>query len=261
MEKVFKEKLTSPFEQRLSKIENLVKTVASKGAKIASFQEFAIILNEEYHDKFRGELKRISQDNNIYITITYGYFAKEGKGQNKHLLIDNDGEILIDYQKRYLLGIGDLGEKGVFQIGPEIIQSADTPYGKIGLSICRDMEMAKFMIQAGEQGVDIMFSSAYEFPKAWILNNPHRAIENGFSLVRPTYNGVSHAQDYHGRILNQMYFEETDTGIMYADIPTKGVRTLYPRVGKLIGWLSALGFLILIVIAIINRKNKYISRP
>jgi hypothetical protein len=43
---------------------------------------------------------------------------------------------------------------------------------------------------------------------------------------------------------------------MYADIPTKGVKTLYPRVGKLIGWLSALGLLLLIVSAIKNRKNK-----
>ena len=254
MEKVFADRLTSPFEKRLSEIENLIKTAASNDAKIISFQEFAIIINEEDHDKLRKEFRRISQENNIYLTITYGYFAKEGKGENKHLLIDNNGEILLDYTKRYLLGIGELGEKGVFRKGPEIIQSADTPYGKIGLSICRDMEMAKFIKQAGKAGVDIMFSSAYEWPKAWIPNNLHRAIENGFSLVRVAYNGVSHAQDYNGRILNQMYFEETDTGIMYTDVPTKGVRTLYPRVGKLIGWLSALG--LLIVFATMNRKKK-----
>ncbi|MFC1965694.1 hypothetical protein ACFLWI_01925 [Chloroflexota bacterium] len=53
-----------------------------------------------------------------------------------------------------------------------------------------------------------------------------------------------------------MDFDETDTGIMYTDVPTKGVRTLYPRVGKLIGWLSALGLLILIVFTITNGKNK-----
>ena len=74
--------------------------------------------------------------------------------------------------------------------------------------------------------------------------------------MRPTYNGITYAQDYNGNILNQMDFDETDTGIMYADIPTKGVTTLYPRVGKLIGWLSALGLLILIVSAIKNRKKK-----
>jgi hypothetical protein len=67
------------------------------------------------------------------------------------------------------------------------------------------------------------------------------AIVNGFSLVRTAYNGVTHAQDYNGNILNQMDFDETDIGIMYTDVPTKGIKTLYPRVGALIGWLSVLG--------------------
>ncbi len=256
MEKVFKDRLTSPFEKRLSKIEKLIKTATSNDAKIVSFQENAIIINEEDHNKLREEFKRIARKNNIYLTITYAYYAKKGKGENKHLLIDNKGEILLDYTKRYLVGIGDLGETGVFVKGPEIIQSVDTPYGKIGLSICRDMEMAKYIKQAGKAGVDIMFSSAYEWPKSWLPSNTHKTIENGFSLVRPTYNGITYAQDYNGNILNQMDFDETDTGIMYADIPTKGVTTLYPRVGKLIGWLSALGLLILIVSAIKNRKKK-----
>jgi apolipoprotein N-acyltransferase len=256
MEKVFADKMTSPFEKRLSEIESLTKTVASNGAKIASFMEFAMIINEEDHDKLREEFRRISKENDIYLVMSYAYFAKEGKGENKHLLIDNNGEILLDYTKRYLAGIGDIGETGVFIKGPEIIQSVETPYGKITVTVCRDMEMAKYMKQAGEADVDIMFSSAYEWPKAWIPNNPHRAIENGFSLVRTTYNGVSHSQDYNGKILNQMYFEETDSGIMYTDVPTKGVKTLYPRVGKSIGWLSALGLLVLIGFAIKHRKKE-----
>jgi len=247
LEEVFTNRVTSPFEETLSEIENLIKTAASDDAKIASFMEFAMIIDEEDHDKLQEELSRIAQENDIYISFTYGYYAKKGKGENKHLLIDNDGETVVDYSKKYLLGIGDLGETAVFKKGPEIIQSADTPYGKIAVSICREMEMEKYMIQAGKTGVDIMFSSAYEWPKTWLPNNIQMPIINGFSLVRTAYNGVSHSQDYNGKILDQMYFDETDTGIMYTDVPTKGVRTLYSRVGKLIGWLSALGFLILIV--------------
>jgi apolipoprotein N-acyltransferase len=256
MEKVFADKVTSPFEKTLSEIENLVKTAASNNAKIASFMEFTMIIDEEDHDKLQEELSRISQENDIYLSFSYGYYAKEGKGENKHILIDNKGEILIDYSKKYLLGIGDLGETRVFKKGPEILQFADTPYGKISLSVCREMEMEKYMIQAGKAGVDIMFSSAYEWPKTWLPNNLQMAIVNGFSLVRTAYNGVTHSQDYNGNILNQMDFDETDTGIMYTDVPTKGVKTLYPRVGALIGWLSVLGLLILIVFVIINRKKE-----
>ena len=247
--------MTSPFEKTISEIENLIKTAASNDAKIASFMEFAMIIDEEDHEKLQKEFSRISRENDIFMTMNYAYYAKEGKGENKHLLIDNNGEILIDYTKRYLAGMGGIGETGVFRKGPEIIQSADTPYGKIALSVCREMEMEKYMIQAGKAGVDIMFSSAYEWPKTWLPNNLQMAIINGFSLVRVAYNGVSHSQDYNGNILNQMYFEDTDTGIMYADVPTKGVKTLYPRVGKLIGWLSALGLLILLVIVVVQKVN------
>jgi len=131
MEKVFKDRLTSPFEKRLSKIENLIKTAASNDSKIASFQENAIIINEEDHNKLREEFKRIAQENNIYLTITYAYYAKKGKGENKHLLIDNKGEILLDYTKRYLVGIGDLGETGVFVKGPEIMEQLDSLFVEI----------------------------------------------------------------------------------------------------------------------------------
>jgi apolipoprotein N-acyltransferase len=245
--------VTSPFEKTLSEIENLIETAVSNDAKIVSFQEFAMIINEEDHDRLREELSRISRDNGIFMTMSYGYYAREGKGENKHLLISNDGETLIDYSKKYLLGIGEIGETKVFKKGPEIIQSSDTPYGRLAVSVCREMEMEKYMIQAGRAGVDIMFSSAYEWPKTWLPNNTQMAIVNGFSLVRVAYNGVSHSQDYNGKILNKMNFEETDTGIMYTDVPTKGVRTLYPRVGKLIGWLSSLGLMVLIVI--VARKS------
>ena len=60
-------------------------------------------------------------------------------------------------------------------------------------------------------------------------------IENGFSFVRPTYNVVSYATDYNGRVLTQMDSDYTDTGIMYATIPTQRINTLYARVGDLLG--------------------------
>ena len=62
-------------------------------------------------------------------------FLAKGKGENKHMFIDNNGEIQLDYAKRYLLGFGPFGETAVFRKGAEIIQSTDTPYGKIGISI------------------------------------------------------------------------------------------------------------------------------
>jgi len=257
MEEIFYQKIISPFEKRISEIENLTKIAASNGAKIVSFQEFAMVIYEEDEDKFITKCQEIAKENNVYFSINYAYFAREGKGKNKHSLIDDNGNILLDYTKKYLAGIGDVGETRVFVKGPEIIQSVDTPYGRIGVSICREIDMAKYMKQAGKQNVDIMLSPAYEWPKNLVINYGYmRAIENGFSLVRPTYNGITFAVDFNGNILNQMDFDETEDGIMYADVPTKGVRTLYPHIGDIFGWICVLGLLGLIVFSIINRKKK-----
>jgi len=254
MERIFNKKITSPFEKSISRIENRARSAAENGAKIVSFQEFTMTINEDSENKLREHYQRIARENNIYLSITYAWFAKEGKGENKHLFIDKKGEIQLDYAKRYLLGFGPFGETAVFKKGPEIIQSANTPYGRVGISICRDMSFPSYMRQASKDNVDIMLSPSYDWPKSsepWYLLN---TIENGFSLIRPTYNGFTYAADYHGNVLATMDSEETEDGIMYANVPIRGISTLYPIIGDLLGWLCVICFVGLIFIS--KRKKE-----
>ena len=255
LETILEKKFTHPFDERISEIENLTKIAVSNGAKIVTFQEFTILINEEDREKLITKCQEIAKENNVYFAINYGYYVKEGKGENILLLIDDNGNILLNYAKKYLLGIGDIAETGVFKKGPEVIQSVDTPYGRIGLSICREIDMAKYLVQAGRQNVDIMISPAYEWPENLAINLGYmRAIENGFSLVRATYNGISFASDFNGNILATMDFDKKEEGILYADVPTKGVRTLYPHIGDIFAWLCVLGLLALIVMSIIESR-------
>lgn len=246
MSRIFNSRTTSPFEQTISRIESLTEKAVANGAKIVSFQEFAIVIDHEDEQKLRDQYKRIAKENNTYLSITYAYFSKNNKGENKHLFINGNGEILLDYSKRYLLGIGDFGEAAVFSKGPEVIQSVETPYGKIGISICRDMSFPSFIRQASNANVDIMLSPSYDWPKSpspWYLTS---TIENGFSFVRPTYNGYSYAANYHGNVLAHMDSDQTQDGIMYSDVPVNGVKVVYPIVGDVLGWLSLIIVCILI---------------
>jgi apolipoprotein N-acyltransferase len=250
MENIWAEKLYSPFEETLSRIENLTFTAAENEARIISFQEHAITIDTKDEARLRREYQRIARENHVYLSITYSYYSNTEKGENKHLLIDDGGEVLLDYSKRYLLGIGKYGETMVFKKGPEIIQAADTPYGKIGISICRDMDFLAFIRQAGKSKVDIMLSPSYDFPKSTEPSYLLRTVENGFSFIRPTYNGVSYAADCHGKVLTQMDSDETETGIMYASVSTKGIRTLYASIGDLFGWMCLLGVFALAIASI-----------
>lgn len=253
MSRIFENRSTSPFEQTLSRIAGLTGKAVENGAQIVSFQEFAMIINEEDENRLRLEYSKIAKDHHTFLSITYAWFSKEGKGENKHLFIDGNGEILLDYSKRYLLGLGPFGEAGVFKKGPEIIQSTDTPYGRIGISTCRDMAFSAYLRQAARARVDIMLSPSYDWPKspaAWYLTS---TIENGFSFVRPVYNGYSYAADYHGNELAHMDSDRSEDGIMYAEVPVQGIRVLYPVIGDLSGWLCVLILLALTGWAILRK--------
>jgi apolipoprotein N-acyltransferase len=253
----------SPYEETMSKIEALTRAAASNGAKILAFQETAIKIQEVDENTFIERLSTAAVANDVYFSIGYGVFPNEGKGWNKAILISDQGELEVDYRKRYLLGLGDLfGESIIYKKGPEVIQSVDTPYGRIAVSICRDMSFPPYARQAGNQRVDIMLDPSYDVPKSGGPVYALRAIENGFSMVRPVYNGYSYAVDYNGRLLASMDSDDTSTGIMYADVPTKGVTTVYANIGDLLGWICVAGLLgsIPLHIVLSIRQKKITSR-
>jgi apolipoprotein N-acyltransferase len=253
MDTVYRNKTLSPFEETMSRIEMLTKKVVLNNAKIVTFQENSMTVSKENENRLLKKSKKIAKEHDIHFSITYGIFPNEGKGENKQVLINNRGEIEIDYTKRYLLGFGEYGETSVFRKGPEVIQTADTPYGRIGISICRDMSFPPYIRQAGKNNVDIMLSPSYDFPKSISLLYSLRAIENGFSFVRPVYNGISFAVDYNGKILAQMDSANTEDGILYANVPTKGIKVIYSIIGDLLGWICVLGFVAFVAMSIIGR--------
>lgn len=255
MAEIFETKRVSPFEATLSRIEAATRTAALNQARIVTFQEYAMTVRQVGEPALRAAFQRIAKENGIYLSITYAVFPDLGKGENKHLLIDDAGTIRADYAKRYLFGFGDFGETGAFNKGPEIIQVVETPYGRIGLSICRDMNFQSYIRQAGHAAVDIMLGPSYDFPKSTEPSYYHRAIENGFSFVRPTYNGISYAEDFNGRILARMDSDDAEDGIMYADVPTRGVSTIYTGIGDLLGWLCVIGMFGFATVALVNRRR------
>jgi len=254
LENRLKNKISSPFVITMSRIANLTKQAALGGAKIVSFQEYAILVAEKNKAKLVQAFQEMAKEHRIHLSISYGVFADRGKGENRHILINDRGEIKVNYLKRYLFGFDPIGGEAVYmRKGPEIIPVVNTPYGNIGISICRDMSFSPYVRQAGKKHVDIMLSSAFDFPRGKGHRYLMRAIENGFSFVRPTFNGVTFAVDYHGRILASKDWFATSNEIMYADVPIKGKKTIYPIIGDVFAWLCVSGLGAFVVLAIKGR--------
>lgn len=238
MERFYAEKISSPYEETLARIAKLTAAAAANGARIVAFQENAMAIAASDIDRLRADYRSIAANNRVWLSVTYVWYADEGKGANMHLLIDDHGRIRADYQKRFLLGLGPYGETGVFAKGPEVIQTVDTPYGRVAVSTCRDMSFPRYARQAGESGADIMLTPSYDFPRSTGMSDSGRALDTGFTHVRPTYNGVSYVMDPYGRVLGRMDSADGGDGILYADVPVRGAKTLYVKFGDWFGWLN-----------------------
>lgn len=83
-----------------------------------------------------------------------------------------------------------------------------------------------------------------------------RAIENGFSMVRCTGRGLSLAVDYKGNVLSQLDYYKTKENIMISDVPIKGTKTIYAKMGDWFVWVCIIGLLFIFGKVFYRRKTK-----
>lgn len=72
-----------------------------------------------------------------------------------------------------------------------------------------------------------------------------RAVENGVSVVRHADNGLSVVTDPYGAVLAQMDHFNSGERVMVAQVPTRGVSTLYSAIGDLFAWIAVVGLVAL----------------
>lgn len=85
----------------------------------------------------------------------------------------------------------------------------------------------------------------------------YRAVENGVSLVRSTYNGLSTATDAYGRVL--MYSDPANVGyerVVFAEIPKRKAFALYGKTNGIIDFVYPAGLIALFAAGIIGKRRK-----
>lgn len=253
-EYILKNKIALPVEENIHMITRLTAKAADAGAKIVAWQEYSVLLNKKDENKFLNKCAELALNQNIYLIISYIVFNKNDLSENKAIFIDNAGKVEIHYFKHFLA----VGENRFVKKGEGNLPVIKTPFGNIGLVICRDISNTHYIHQAGKNSVDILFLPALgwkEIHPGFTQTTTITAIENGFSLVTASGNALSLAVDYHGRTLSSMDYFTSNNGIMYADVPVKGVKTIYARIGYLFPWLCVIGLIAFIVVSIVMVKK------
>ena len=68
-------------------------------------------------------------------------------------------------------------------------------------------------------------------------------------------NGLSMATDPYGRVLAAMDHFTASERVMVAQVPTKGVFTLYSVIGDLFGWLAVVGFVTITIWTVVRWRK------
>jgi len=232
---------------------------ASAGAKIVVWPECGAEILQEDKPVLLMQATQLAQKMHIYLDMGLCVATEQAPHvQDQAILIDPQGQVLWTYNKaRPVPGLDNLVP------GDGKVPTVETPYGRISNVICFDGDFPYLSRQAGQARADLMLipSNDWRAIDPWHTQDiTFRAIENGFSLVRQTSNGLSMAVDYEGRVLASSDYFTTGEQVMIASVPVNGVQTIYALVGDLFAQLCTVALLILVAFALVQSYRRRASR-
>ncbi|MGH8427874.1 MAG: nitrilase-related carbon-nitrogen hydrolase [Gammaproteobacteria bacterium] len=231
------------------------------GAKIVFWGETNALVLQRNEAAFIARGSALATKYHAYLGMALGVLdiGKKPPYENKFVLIEPNGQVAWTYDKVHPVP----GPNTTLQVrGNGKLRESDTPYGRLSAIICFDGDFPQLLAQAGTLGADIVLDPSND----WRAIDPwhtrmasFRGIEQGFNLVRATSGGLSAAFDYQGRRLAAVDYYRTTDPTMISAVPTKGVRTIYSRLGNWFAWLSIAALLALIAKSLgvlPNRKSQ-----
>ncbi len=200
----------------------LIREAAKKGAQLVVLPEsFALMAMQESENielaEVQGQgtiqdvIKQCAIDNNMWIVAGSIPLKAETVGDARRasaasLMFNNQGEIVARYNKIHLFDVeldGDSSadkqskkeiykESDTFKAGDKVVV-VDTPFGKIGMSICYDLRFPSLYREMVKQGAEIfLIPSAFTKTTGKIHWEPlikARAIENQCYVIAPAQGG------------------------------------------------------------------------
>ena len=227
----------------LEEAARLLELAAAEGAKLAALPEYFCLMGMSDADKVavceqanRGPIQEFLSKTakRLGLWIVGGTVplvsSRPDKVRNSCLVYDDKGEQVARYDKIHLFGL-ELGteryaEEETIEAGCGVVV-VDSPFGRIGLSICYDLRFPELYRSMGE--VDIIFAPAAFTATTgrahWETLIRARAIENLAYVVAPAQGGYhvngrethgdSMIVDPWGVVLNRL---PRGSGVVTADI-------------------------------------------
>lgn len=213
-------------EQTKTALFKRTKIAADGGAKIISWNEAAIFIMPEDEKEWINAIKELAAELNITLIASYVSPISQSplRYENKYQFIHSSGNIAHTYLKHQPVP----GEPAVQGKSP--LKVADVKGTKVGAAICYDYDFPYLAKGYGELGADMVVLPSSDWRGIDPVHTEmaaFRAVEQGHSVLRSTRFGLSAAITPYGEMVSQMSSFDKNDKIMYAQLPLKGVTSLY----------------------------------
>jgi apolipoprotein N-acyltransferase len=231
---------------------------AQGGAVLAVWPEAATLIWPDEETTWLDQVQTVARASKIDIVAAYVMptEATPFAYRNEFRFVSHDGALGPVYAKHHPVP----GEPAIKGAGPAPL--VERNWGWFSGAICYDYDFPA--MGRGRAGVDLVAVPASD----WRGIDPvHaqmaavRGIESGHSVLRATRWGLSLATDPYGRIRAwHSAFERSGSGIMYAEVPRKHIRTLYALWGDFP--LAVVSALVAALVATkLLRKRAHFNEP
>lgn len=226
---------------------------AQAGADIVLWSETAAPTLADGIPGLMDKVSALAKQEGVYINATIGVPFE----LNETRLAGPDGQILWTYRKNHPV-------PGMEPVAPAStpVPVVETRFGRLANVICYDADFPSLTRVAA----DIMFVPGWDWPEVGYIHTMKmarlRAIENGYSLIRPDFIGQSGAFDYLGNVLAAHDTTAAGDGhALFVDMPVQGVRTLYGMIGDTFAWLCLAALLGLSALALAGARGRSLTSP
>jgi apolipoprotein N-acyltransferase len=250
----------STYEERIELIfDNYSNLIKEEDSDIFVFPEEVIGLLDRENIKWKDTIDRIielSKEKDAYIAalVLEGNSITKKKEERfiTSLLVSPEG-IVGKSRKRNLV---PFGETSRYSKGSNY-QVFKTEYGKIGISICYDIN-SNTVEKLKRNGAEIIIAPFNDRGFGAVFHNIHsyypviKAVENNIPIVVANEDGISQIIDSNGSIITRLNFRER--GVISARFNIKPTRSIYLKIGKI---LEKIMFIITILVICFNIYKYY----
>jgi apolipoprotein N-acyltransferase len=224
--------------------------LAGSGARFVLLPEKIEVLPSTDAAERKRRLGELARRNKVWLVAGVG--VDNGRERrNEAWWFAPDGRLVTNYLKHFMAP----PER-------EFLPGSEYPVNEIdgvkyGVAICKDMHFARLGRGFGARDVGVMFVPAWDFDlDAWLAADMTRlrGVENGYTVVRSSRNGLLSISDPYGRYLAIERSTKLPGTTLFATA-TVGPRvaTVYTRIGDSLGWLCVAGALALTVLGFRRR--------